>query len=170
MAFELLIARHGEAVDLGGKIASDADRTLSKKGEDEAWAIGKALSKLELAPRVILSSPLARARQTAKLIRKALEDGEWVPEVIEASELEPGASPPQYFKALERAGRQERAMFVAHQPDLGRFLSFLISGGSMELQFAIKTGTVAVVEIDEIPLRSPGRLLALMPPKLLDRI
>jgi phosphohistidine phosphatase len=170
VVYELLIARHGDAVDLGGKIASDADRPLSKRGEEEAVAIGRSLLKLDLCPEVILSSPLTRARQTAKRIQKTLEDSRCSPGLLECTELEPGATPPMFFKAIRQAANEKRILLVGHQPDVGRFLSFLISGGSMELQFAMKTGSVALVEIDEIPLQSPGRLLALMPPKLLDRI
>jgi phosphohistidine phosphatase len=171
MSYEFLIVRHGEAVDIGGEINSDAERTLSKKGEEEARAVGRFLEKWDLAPSVILSSPLVRARQTSKAIRKSFEDGSRVPEIIESSELEPGASPPQFLKAFHRVKEEgRRVLFVGHQPDLGRFVSFLISGGSMELQFAVKTGSLAWVEIEEIPLKSPGRLLALLPPRILDRI
>lgn len=170
MSYELYIARHGDAMDIGGRITTDAERPLSKKGEEEAAAIGRALAKLDRCPKVILSSPLVRARQTSEWAREALKESRCVPELMECPELEPGASPPMYFKALLRARKERRILIVAHQPDVGRFISFLISGGSMELQFAVKTGSVAVVEIDDIPLSSPGRLLALMPPKVLDRI
>ncbi len=170
MSFELYLARHGDAVDLGGEITSDGQRHLSKKGEEESWALGKALAKLEWAPKVILTSPLIRARQTAKLVRKALEERDMGVELIESADLEPGATPPRFFKALQLAKGEKRILFVGHQPDLGRFLSFLVSGGSMELHFAIKTGSLAMVEIDDIPLKAAGRLLALMPPRVLDRI
>jgi phosphohistidine phosphatase len=170
MAYELLLARHGDAVDIGGRISTDAERPLSKRGEEEAAAIGVALAKLDLCPKVILSSPLTRARQTSEWVLKALKESQCVPDLIECPELEAGASPPMFFKALQRVSRERRILIVGHQPDMGRFISFLVSGGSMELQLAVKTGSVAVVEIEEIPLRSPGRLLALMPPKVLDRI
>ncbi len=61
---KLYLLRHGTASDLA---SSDAERELTREGEEEAQIAGSALAELGVKPSHILSSPLARARQTAEI-------------------------------------------------------------------------------------------------------
>lgn len=149
---ELYIIRHATAVPT---VSTDAERPLSADGKTEAAALGKFLAKVARVD-VLLSSPLVRARRTAEAI------GPY--EAIPC--LAPGASPVQIQKAIEPYGDKNIAI-VGHQPDMGRFVSFLISGGSMELQVALKPGAVCRVDVDRVPLRAPGRLIWLVEPTII---
>ena len=88
-AVELILIRHGEsqgnvaateATLSGAEVipvpARDADVTLSGTGRDQALALGKALAGIagEVRPDAVVSSPYARARQTAEI---AVETARW---------------------------------------------------------------------------------------------
>src|SRR5690349_20038264 len=92
-AVELLLIRHGESE---GNVAAteareagvediqvadqDADVDLSGTGRDQAEALGTALGRIagEFRPDAVVSSPYARARQTAEI---AVETAGWPLEV-----------------------------------------------------------------------------------------
>ncbi len=68
---ELVLVRHGETEwTLSGQHTSWTDIPLTPKGEDQARALGPLLASRHIA--CVISSPLQRARQTAKLA--GLED------------------------------------------------------------------------------------------------
>lgn len=85
-AVELILIRHGEsegnvaATDArlaGAEVievpARDADVNLSGTGQDQAKALGAALARIaeDLRPDAVVSSPYARARQTAEIATEA---------------------------------------------------------------------------------------------------
>jgi phosphohistidine phosphatase len=110
----LLIVRHAEAAPGN----PDELRPLTPTGRAEARALGDRLRDEGFAPDAILSSPLLRARETAR----ALGFGE--PEVDER--LAPGATPFDVRDAA--AGRGETVLVVGHQPDCGRAVAVLTDG------------------------------------------
>jgi phosphohistidine phosphatase len=59
--------RHGTAVPHGVGGLEDEERPLIAEGEREARFAGRALRALKVRPDAIITSPLVRARQTAKL-------------------------------------------------------------------------------------------------------
>ncbi|NHW47310.1 histidine phosphatase family protein [Paenarthrobacter sp. MSM-2-10-13] len=93
-AVELLLIRHGESEGnvaatearlAGAEVidvpARDADVNLSSTGQDQAKALGTALARIaeELRPDAIVSSPYARALQTAEI---AVETAGWPVKVL----------------------------------------------------------------------------------------
>jgi phosphohistidine phosphatase len=159
---ELLLLRHAEAEPVGNASGGDdSERELTSGGRRDASAVGGALDRMDLAPARILTSPLRRARQTAQAVADAVGGTE----ISSVDDLSPGATPGRLMPILE--GFRDRVLLVGHQPDLGRILSFLVSGGSMELDFQIRPATLAVVDVDAIPLRRAGRLLLFCGPALL---
>lgn len=160
-----MLLRHAEAATAGGP---DSDRPLTPEGRRNAQRLGRGLAKLDLAPDLILASPLRRARETVECLVEGLGGGS--PRVRVCPELEPGATPAQLISLLSKDPYHGRTMLVGHQPDIGRMLSFLLSGGSMELEFAIRPATVCVAEVDSLPLRTPGRLTLLAGPGVVGNI
>jgi phosphohistidine phosphatase len=161
---ELLLLRHAEANPANS--GRDDERGLSGIGRRNAELVGASLARLDRIPELILSSPLVRARQTAEALVAGLGTGT-PPEIRTVKELQPGATPATIMKMLEPEAGRSRVAVVGHQPDIGRVLSFMISGGSMELEFSIRPGTVCLTEVNTIPLKSPARLLLLVPPSVL---
>lgn len=63
---ELVLVRHGETEwTVSGQHTSYTDIPLTPRGEEQARALGPLLASLRIA--CVISSPLQRARQTAKL-------------------------------------------------------------------------------------------------------
>ncbi len=60
---QLLLLRHAKSASDEAGIA-DRGRPLNRRGERAAAAIGQAMTKLELAPDLILASPARRTMQT----------------------------------------------------------------------------------------------------------
>ena len=119
------LCRHSQAV------AGEPDelRELTSDGFEQAKALGALLAALPAPPRLVLTSPLLRARQTAAEIAK--ETGATV-RVEEA--LAPGATAATLSAAL--ADEPGPVATVGHQPDcseialavLGRDPGFPVAG------------------------------------------
>lgn len=115
----LILVRHAHS-DPG---EPDGLRPLSRRGLDEARALGDELAALE--PDVVLTSPLLRARETAAAIAKAAGV-----EVRVDERLAPGATADAVVEAVESAGTTVVA--VGHQPDCSE-IAFAL--GEDELDF-----------------------------------
>ena len=102
----VILVRHAEASP--GR--PDELRRLTPAGLEAAEALAAVLA--EKRPDAVVSSPLARARETAAAIASAAG--------LEAQAdvaLAPGATPGSLRAAVE--GRGETVIAVGHQPDLG---------------------------------------------------
>jgi phosphohistidine phosphatase len=110
----LLIVRHAEAAPG----TPDELRRLTPSGREQARELGARLRREGLVPDAVLSSPLVRARETAR----ALALGE--PESDER--LAPGATAEDVRAAV--AGRGETVLVVGHQPDCGQVAAALGDG------------------------------------------
>jgi phosphohistidine phosphatase len=66
----LILLRHGEsALNPGG---TDAERTLTANGREQAAAVGRYLKDQQLLPDLALVSSSARTRETFELVQGAL--------------------------------------------------------------------------------------------------
>ncbi|MGV1047296.1 MAG: SixA phosphatase family protein [Solirubrobacterales bacterium] len=101
----LYLLRHGDAEAADG---DDASRRLTAKGERQARAAGRALAKLGAGIDACLTSPKARAAETARLACESLGL-----EPQPAPELRGGA-----FDAPGLAAGRGDVLLVGHEPDL----------------------------------------------------
>jgi phosphohistidine phosphatase len=144
-------------------IQRDADRVLSDAGVREAGLAAGALAALEPSLDAVLVSPLLRARQTGE--RLAAERPTAVP--LEVSPLlEPGFRPEDVLEPLLKRWKDSAVALVGHQPDLGNFLAFLVSG-DLSVEVAFKPGTIACVGVSGTPENFAGRLEWLVSPEVL---
>ena len=88
----------------------DELRELTPEGVEQARALGIQLAELDEPPRLVLTSPLVRARQTAEAIARAVRVEAQVEEA-----LAPGATAAGLAEAL--AGLRGPIATVGHQPD-----------------------------------------------------
>jgi phosphohistidine phosphatase len=102
----LYLVRHAESAP--GH--PDELRTLTERGRVHAAEVGALLAAADDPPRVVLSSPLLRARQTAEAIARATGG-----ELRVEERLAPGATLDALRAALADAGAP--AVAVGHQPD-----------------------------------------------------
>jgi phosphohistidine phosphatase len=113
---QLLLLRHGKSSWDDPDIA-DRARPLNHRGERAAAAMGRAMSQLGLAPRLILASPARRCMQT--LAALAPFPPETKIETPEALYLAEGS---KLFEALRALPETERSVLViGHNPGLHEF-------------------------------------------------
>jgi phosphohistidine phosphatase len=161
---ELYVLRHGIAVDRGTPgYKKDSDRPLTPEGEDKMRQIADAMRGMDLKFDLILSSPFARAEQTANIVAGELDE-----EVTFSKHLEPGGN------ALELIGeindeKPQRVLLVGHEPDLSTFISVLITGGS-DATIDLKKGGLCKLTTDKLVFGQCATLNWLLTPKQLRQL
>jgi phosphohistidine phosphatase len=161
---ELMIVRHAIAEERDSeKWADDRGRPLTKGGIRRFQTVARVLSGLWDAPEVVLSSPLARAWQTAEILRK---EAGW-PKPEEFPALEPGRDPAEAIAAMKKRAVAERVAFVGHEPFLHEFLSLVLSGTAEGIALEMKKGGAALVGFEGPIKAGAGDLLWLLPPRIL---
>lgn len=163
---ELYILRHAIAVDRTDWEEPDDGRPLSAYGiakmKQNATGLTRIIPKIDM----ILTSPYARARQTADIVCKVygfkISD-----KVVETDNLTPESSFEKLFKEIRKDySDYSRIMIVGHQPHLGDLISWLTSGGEVR-NVPLKKGGVACVELDSDYPQNTGILNWLLTPKQL---
>jgi phosphohistidine phosphatase len=122
---DLILWRHAEAEE--GE--PDLARELTPKGEKQAQRVAQWLLQRLPAKFILLSSPAARAQQTAEALG--------VP-VKTVKDIAPGAAVSAILKAANWPEQKGTVVLVGHQPDLGRAAAFLLAGA--QTQVSIKKG------------------------------
>jgi phosphohistidine phosphatase len=158
---QLLLMRHGIAEEAGPETSfRDEPRRLTGDGISKVTAAARGLVTLNLGRvDLLLTSPLVRCAQTARIVGDALGV---TPEVDER--LAPGMRLGGLVDALIEHPGAERVLACGHQPDLSH-VALELAGGLVEF----KKGTVAIFDVDEL-VRGGGCLLALYPPASLRHI
>ena len=136
--------RHADAEDG----TPDAERKLSAKGEDQARAVGGALSRLGVRLDACVSSPKVRAVDTARLACEHLGV-----EVTTDERLAGGPFDPRKVAA----GLGDQVMLVGHEPDFSMALHRMTGA-----QVRMKKAGLAAVDRGELKvLLRPTDLQAL---------
>jgi phosphohistidine phosphatase len=125
--------------------------------------IAKGLSRLGVEPDLLLTSPLARAVQTAEIIASALGLGK--KQVWETINLAPGASAETLFAEIKSQTGAESIALVGHQPDLGLLVSKIIQSSAPSIQ--LKKGGVCCLEVIQTVPELRGDLVWLLTPRQL---
>jgi phosphohistidine phosphatase len=115
------VVRHGPAEDVAAS-GKDFDRALTPQGRERVHHVARKLRDEDEEPRIILTSPLVRALQTAEVIASELG----VAQVETTRDLAPGGDGVTLFRTLVTQKRK-RAMLVGHQPDLTILIEDLIA-------------------------------------------
>lgn len=152
----LYFVRHGKAEDANG--GSDAARRLTKGGEARLRDAAALWRRVNLRPDLVLTSPLVRAVQTARILADGLDLKE---SPVEDERLAPGASWARIAQALGDHGSPRRVALVGHQPDLGEAVE-LLTGATARL----RPGGVACVEFPGTAEPHTGELAWLLDPDL----
>ena len=140
----LWLLRHGDAADG----SPDAERPLTKKGERQSRAAGRALARLGVKLDACLTSPKVRAADTAKLACEPLG--------VEPKHEPKLAGGPFDGEALA-AGLGDNVLLVGHDPDFSMAVHALTGA-----QVRMKKGGLAGVEKGELMvLLRPAELTAI---------
>jgi phosphohistidine phosphatase len=148
------LMRHGIAADASAEM-SDADRALTAEGVRKTARVAVGLQKLGAKPDLILSSPLRRAEETARLVADVLAPNSSV-------ELYPplagGFAVEDIIKGLRPHRHASELLLVGHEPDLGHLASYLLTGAANLAPLPFKKAGVAAISLGAVPPRSAGLL------------
>ena len=158
---DLFVLRHGEAGNRKKMIVVDTKRTLTAAGRKEIDEIAKGISRLKIKPDKIITSPLARARETAEIVAKVQKSKN----LEEWEELKPEGNRQQFYDKLSKFKSDSSILVVGHEPYLTTMICEIMeaSGGHMLL----KKGGLARVRIDAFTPKVRGELRWLLSPRLL---
>ena len=158
------VVRHAAAAERGaGK--PDAERPLTQEGIARMKAVARGLCKVGIAPAVIYTSPLVRARQTADILAKALGK-DW--EATDCEALAPGHTALEVIEFLAKEGGDEAAI-VGHEPQLGEVVALMVTGRPKET-VDMKKASVACVQFDGRPAAGGGVILWHIVPSIIEKL
>ena len=163
-AVSLFLVRHAIAADRGDQWPDDAARPLTRKGEARMRQNVAGLRALGVTVDLILTSPLVRAVDTAKILAAGLKP---TPRLVQVPALAPGGSPAAMAEVLVLKDPVGAVALVGHEPDLGRFAAWLI-GARAPLPF--KKGAVCRIDVPSLPPGRNGRLIWFATPGILRAI
>jgi phosphohistidine phosphatase len=152
----LYFLRHGDAGSQPSGMADD-ERLLTDGGIAALHSAAPLWRRLNLRPDVVLTSPLARARQTADLFCEAIGG-----EPTADDGLRPGASWGNLARAMSAHPDARRVLFVGHEPDLSSAIAELSGAGSVRM----RKGSLACLEFYGVPEPGAGELAWLLDPDL----
>ena len=145
----------------------DRARPLTAEGDRRMRRAARGMRRLGLRFDVILSSPLVRAVETARIVH---DSGGSRTDLRLLKPLAPGGGSGGVYAALEGLPPQSRVLLVGHEPDLGLLAASLVLDrrGEMPLQF--KKGGLCRIDTEGVPRPGSGRLVFHMTPRILRRL
>lgn len=156
---KLYFLRHEMAADRHEWKGSDAERPLTEGGMERMKRSAATIAELDLELDAILSSPLARARQSALIVAEALgAQGN----LLFDGRLGAGFDRDALAEILRDHAGFDSLMLVGHEPGLSATISALIGGG----RIVCKKGALVCVKLSEAAALQ-GELLWLIPPRIL---
>jgi phosphohistidine phosphatase len=151
----LYFLRHGIADWPDWDPARDHERPLTKDGLKKMKDQAKTLADLDLKIDAILSSPYARAYQTADIVA-----GKLGLEVKAEPLLAPGFAFDKLAEIAKSFDDNQALLLVGHEPSFSMVIAELIGGGRVQL----KKGALARVDVNS---EWQGELVWLLQPKIL---
>ncbi len=159
---EIYLLRHGEAVPRGTPGYPNDDRPLTEDGTVKMTESARGIAKVVDRIDVIVSSPLIRAVDTAKIAAEALGFNK---KILTTEYLIPGYPQRNLFDFLKELNKEKSIMLVGHEPHLGYLASFMLGTTGHIIEF--KKGGICRVDIKEFPPDGKGKLIWHLTPKQL---
>jgi len=157
---KLLLIRHAAAVPRGTPGVPDDERPLTPDGKAKFRVVARGLARVTRRPDVLLTSPLHRARLTAKIAARAF--GHIAPAIEPALAH---SSVDGIVAALKTHPPGARIALVGHEPFLGALLARLL-GATQGERLAFEKGGAALVDLPNGPAAG-GRLRWFLKPRIL---
>jgi len=151
---ECILFRHGIAADHEKWDGPDSQRPLTPKGADKTRQAAAGLLHMEVTPTHLLTSPYVRARETAKLVRDALE---FHPEIQVCDELLPTSPPDKLMVLLNSLPQDACVICVGHEPHLGEAAGLSVFGEPVP-GLSLKKAGACCLFFEELPRAGKGIL------------
>lgn len=153
----LYVVRHAEAVAATSDLP-DEWRYLTEKGIKSAEKVSRSLSRYGRKPRLIISSPLVRAVQTAQI---AAANACRKNATVISGLLQANADLDELQDLLRSHADAKRLMVVGHEPHLGSLVAALLHA---EDHIPLQKSSCVALELDEKENGKPARFLWYMTP------
>ncbi len=162
--FRLYFVRHAPAGSAEDWPGDDAERPLTDKGRQSARKGGKGLRKLVGTPDAILTSPYARAQETAQIVAKGLH---FEGQVQTNDHLVHGGRPEMLAQILADHAGEKDVLLVGHSPDLERWIAALTLGHESPSFLELKKGGVCRVDVTTLEPEPRGIVRWVVTPAIL---
>lgn len=163
---DCILFRHGIAVEPGEWKGAEVQRPLTPKGAERVREGAAGLVRLGVEPTHILSSPLLRAFDTAKIIRDTLR---LRLEIQICDELVPDAPPDKLLPLLTALPGEACVICVGHEPHLGAAAGVLLFGRPVA-GLSLKKAGACCVRFEGSPKAGPGMLRWWLAPSQLRKL
>lgn len=163
---DCVLFRHGIAVEPEEWDGFEEDRPLTDKGRKQVRQAASALASMNLAPTHLLSSPFARARDTAILIQSVLCPSLQIQIV---NDLAVGSSPERLLPLWRKYPADSVVLCVGHEPSLGQLAAILLCGKATT-GFPMKKAGAALIHLPHDVLPGQGLLGWWLQPAQLRRL
>lgn len=159
----LYLLRHGIAEDREeGKYKNDALRPLTPKGKRKVLQIAKGLKTFDVLFDLILSSPYARAKQTAEIVADVYKARD---RLVFTGALAVTGNPAELVEEIRRDYKdKENILLVGHEPYLSQFISVLLSGNA-DASITMKKGGLCRLSVETLRYGNCATLDWLLSPK-----
>jgi len=162
---QLYILRHGVAGRRDPrKYPRDERRPLTADGRTRMHRAARGMKALGLNFHVILTSPLTRCRQTARIVARALDHA---PDPVVVEALAPGGAMKELLAAIPAVKESESVLLVGHEPDLSSLAARLLVPARVDLDVELKKGALCRIDFQGPPRPGAGRLVQLLSPRAL---
>jgi phosphohistidine phosphatase len=161
----LLLLRHSNAEDVPppGQVG-DQFRRLTTDGREKARIIGRAIQRIEPGITRVLTSPAARALETAEDVVSQLEPR---PPLEPCAGLWIGGDIRGVVTRLRPLESDDGGiLLVGHEPDLGRLVARLLTGG-VDLRLVFKKGGLCKLSVRRLTAGRCATLEWLLTPRQL---
>jgi phosphohistidine phosphatase len=161
----LYILRHAQAEDAGS--GPDEARRLTARGLERAREAAAGMRAFGLRFEAILTSPLARAAETAEQVA-AVYANDPPPQVM--PELSAGVPAGEIASALAAFSRYESVMVVGHEPQLSALAALLLTGSPGGVHLRLKKGACVALELHNRIERGSAELLWMLTQRQLRKL
>jgi phosphohistidine phosphatase len=145
----------------------DSGRPLTRTGRARMARAARGMRALGLRFDLILTSPFARARQTAAIVLDACRPR---PPLRVLRPLAPGGGTGGVVAGLASLPKDAAVLLVGHEPDLSRLAGALVLETRSDLPLEFRKGGLCRIDTAGAPLPGAGRIVLHVTPKILRRL
>jgi phosphohistidine phosphatase len=160
LCMDLFILRHGKA-EKSSDGTPDAARALTREGKEEVQRVARWMKGNRIRFDAIATSPLKRARGTAKIVASVLDQKD---RLVVWDELAPGGDLDTVCYHASGSGEHASVLVIGHEPGLSMLIS-KITGDMGNGSFGFAKAGLAKIRNFSYTKRPSGDLQWLLTPK-----
>jgi phosphohistidine phosphatase len=156
---QIHLLRHGTAEDIQAG-SSDFGRKLTAAGREEVRHAVKCAGPA-VAPTLILTSPFARAMETAEIAAAVVG---YTGNIVCTEALVPTARPDLVWQEIRSRPDESQILLAGHEPLLSQLTAYLLNCPT--LQVDMRKATLVRIDIDRFAGKPCGVLKWVLPPDI----